>query len=649
MATYIPQVQDKVTQVRPPQTDWQFESQLFSTRQAKYDQGHDKLSKMYGQILNSGLTREGNIQAREEFFKLIDSDLKKVAGIDLSLDSNTAQAKQVFSQIYENDYLVKDMVWTKNFQSEMGRADSFKNCTDVEKCGGRYWDDGVKYMQYKREEFKNSTNDESMRADDVRYIPYNNLMEQAMKDMKEAGLNVTVEPDPQGGKYKVKMKNGDLLVDPLFELFNGLYAKNPEFQDMYKVMAYNERKDWTYNAVQSGEYKTLDEAALGFVEKQASAIEKDFERISHGIKYDTDALEAKYKAYEEDYANGVLLESQAADFKKTGELLQGAKTLEGYMDTLNNAKKNMHSQSSMANIGDYLDSVRANTLFKDEITTAAVTFSNKDKEITREESKFALAEQQHSFDVAMEGLEHQNALAMEEWKMNNNHNNYSSKGKDGSSPTAAEKMMLATSAVEKAGEYEDIPLLFTDRMADVPQYKEISTENGLQANMTEDEIQKWINKLDVTAGTELKAQAQEILNTLKTERSTANINMNVKGLQAIRAGNPAGNITFNWGVMAPEDLDAIRINNPDVWVDIPEKAAVGYMFSGKKSAGAISPGRMYKGAKTDRTYVRHGDGTWYILNKGGDPMDASNYKSDEKTQKDAWAFWNAGKLKSTKY
>ena len=65
MATYIQKVQDKVTQVRPPETNWQFEAQLLSTRQAKYDAGHDKLSKMYGQILNAGLTREGNIEARE--------------------------------------------------------------------------------------------------------------------------------------------------------------------------------------------------------------------------------------------------------------------------------------------------------------------------------------------------------------------------------------------------------------------------------------------------------------------------------------------------------------------------------------------------------------------------------------------------------
>ena len=96
---------------------------------------------MYGQILNAGLTRESDIEAREEFFKLIDSDLKKVAGIDLSLDSNVLQAQHVFSQIYENDFLVKDMVWTKNFQDEMKRADGFKNCVDPKECGGQYWDD----------------------------------------------------------------------------------------------------------------------------------------------------------------------------------------------------------------------------------------------------------------------------------------------------------------------------------------------------------------------------------------------------------------------------------------------------------------------------------------------------------------------------
>ena len=168
MATYIQNVQDKVTQVRPPQTNWQFEAQLLSTRQAKYDAGHNKLSKMYGQILNAGLTREGNVEAREEFFQLIDNDLRKVAGVDLSLDSNVTQARAVFNQIYDNDFLVKDMVWTKNFQGEMKRAEGFKNCVDPEECGGQYWEDGVKAMNYKREEFKNSTNNESMRAQNVR-------------------------------------------------------------------------------------------------------------------------------------------------------------------------------------------------------------------------------------------------------------------------------------------------------------------------------------------------------------------------------------------------------------------------------------------------------------------------------------------------
>ena len=100
MATYDNRVQDQIARIRPPQDNLQFEAQLLQTRQAKYDAGHKQLSDMYGKILNSGLTRDQNIQARDEFFKLIDSDLKKIAGMDLSKQSNVSKAQNVFSQIF---------------------------------------------------------------------------------------------------------------------------------------------------------------------------------------------------------------------------------------------------------------------------------------------------------------------------------------------------------------------------------------------------------------------------------------------------------------------------------------------------------------------------------------------------------------------
>lgn len=415
MATYIPQVQDKVTSVRPPQTDWQFEAQLLSTRQAKYDTSHDKLSKMYGEILNSGLTREGNIEAREEFFKLIDSDLRKVAGIDLSLDSNVSQAKQVFNQIYENDYLVKDMVWTKNFQNEMQRAEGFRSCTDSDECGGEYWDDGVKYMQYKREEFKNSTNDESMGIQNTRYIPYNNMMEASIKAANDAGLSIT--QDTVNGGYVVTEKNGEkVLGKPLTRLFSQLFKDNPGFQDQYNVKAYNERKDWTHNAVRSGEFENLEDAALGYVEARSDIIQNNFDKLSKGVKYDVDELQDRFDALTYDGNNTGLTSEELKEYERTGILLQQANEADKYLGYVRQAKKNLHSQSGMNAVGEYLDMASSAVLFNNDITENASILSNKDSEFKIEADKFALKEQDHKNNVKMAYINHDLAKKLETHK-----------------------------------------------------------------------------------------------------------------------------------------------------------------------------------------------------------------------------------------
>ncbi|HUV85130.1 MAG TPA: hypothetical protein VMV86_05425, partial [Methanosarcinales archaeon] len=206
MATYLQGVSDQIEKVRPPQPNLQFQSQMLTARQSKYDQGHKQLSDMYGKILNSGLTRESNVEARDEFFKLIDSDLRKVAGIDLSKQSNVTKAQNVFSQIYDNEYLVKDMVWTKNYQNQLQKAEEYKNCIDPEECGGAYWDGGMQYMQYKKQEFAETDNKDSLGFQDAEFVPYHNIMEKAMKAAKDSGLDVTY--DQIIGNYKVTTKNG---------------------------------------------------------------------------------------------------------------------------------------------------------------------------------------------------------------------------------------------------------------------------------------------------------------------------------------------------------------------------------------------------------------------------------------------------------
>lgn len=411
MATYLQGVTDAVTTLNPPDPNLQFNMQLLQMRQSKYDQAHAKLSKMYGTILNSGLTRDDNIAAREEFFKLVETDLQKIAGMDLSLDSNVSKAQNVFKQFYTNNHIVKDMVWTKNYQSQQKRADAFKNCVDHEKCGGQYWEEGEKYLAYKRQEFKNMSADESLSAEDVRYIPYNNMMDQALKDLKEMG-GFDMKFDEIKGDYKYTTKNGEVIEQPLLNLFNQLYEKNPEFHDMYKVMAYNKRQDWMYSKMQDGTYKNLNEAQVGYIKEYRDAFEKNFNERSKHISTEKERLGELVQGYEEDIQAGRLRADDPA-YLETKALYSNATALDSYNQLYRNAQKNMHSQQSLGNLSGYLDDIEAGNLFDSDIQKTVETLKWKGYEQTIELEEKAKMRIEHEYDVALENLKFEHDKELE--------------------------------------------------------------------------------------------------------------------------------------------------------------------------------------------------------------------------------------------
>ena len=402
MATYLPSVQDAVKSIRPPQSNLQFDAQLLTARQSAYDQNHSKLSKMYGTILNSTLSREDNIQARDEFFKLIDGDLKKIAGADLSKDSVKTQAGNVFQQIYTNDYLVKDMVWSKNYQAELQRAESFRDCIDPKECGGQYWDAGVKHMQYKREEFKNATRDESLGHSNVNYVPFNNMTEDAIAIMKELKSKFT--KDTTDGKYKVTTENGEIAIDPLTLLFGRLYASNPKYVEQFKVLAYNKRKDEIYSTYNSGEYASLEEASVGYIERRRDEVEKNFNDNLKAFEFERNKLSEYAEAFAEDVAKGNLKKGQP-DYIK-GEyataLLAQSNELDQFNKTVMNAQKNMHNQNNINRISDSFDQIEAHNILTDEIKATAYTMAMQNQSVTLTEDKYGLEDQRFKHAMALE-------------------------------------------------------------------------------------------------------------------------------------------------------------------------------------------------------------------------------------------------------
>ena len=95
MATYIQGVTDYIPQIQPFKPDLNFYQGVLETKQAQYQAGYDKISNMYGTLLNSELSRGDNIERRDEFFNKIQSNIQKISSLDLSRSENVNAASNI--------------------------------------------------------------------------------------------------------------------------------------------------------------------------------------------------------------------------------------------------------------------------------------------------------------------------------------------------------------------------------------------------------------------------------------------------------------------------------------------------------------------------------------------------------------------------
>jgi len=243
MATYLQGVTDYIPDYQPFQPDLNFYANVLQTKQTQYDSNWKSLNNVYADLHNADLTHDLNIKKKDNLLKQIDFNLKRVSGLDLSLQQNVDQATQVFRPFYEDKYLMKDMAYTKNYSSTLSRALNLKNAQD-EKMRGQYWDTGIKDMQYRREEFKNATLEETLNMGNTTYTPYVNAMEKYLKLAKDTGLSIDIKDVDESGLYFVREKNGKALMSPLQNLFMSAYANDPALQAVYSTQSYVKRKDY---------------------------------------------------------------------------------------------------------------------------------------------------------------------------------------------------------------------------------------------------------------------------------------------------------------------------------------------------------------------------------------------------------------------
>jgi len=245
MATYLQGVTDFIPDYQPFQPDLNFYGNLLQTKQTQYDTNWKQLNNLYGQLYGADLTHDMNIKKKDELLKQIDFNLKRVSGLDLSLEQNVNQAMQVFRPFYEDKYLMKDMAWTKNWKNTYESANALKNSQD-EKQRKQWWGTGIQGLELRRQMFKDATLDETLNMANARYTANVNDYQEYLDLAKKYNIGAVVQEPDKSGLYFVRKKNGELILPTLQQMFLAEYANRPDIQDKYREEAFVERMNYAY-------------------------------------------------------------------------------------------------------------------------------------------------------------------------------------------------------------------------------------------------------------------------------------------------------------------------------------------------------------------------------------------------------------------
>lgn len=450
MATFLDGVTDYVTQVNPTQSNLAFDQQMLQTKESAYLAGHKKINDLYGSILNSDMSRSENIAARDEFMKIINHDIKKMGGLDFSLDTNVQAAANVFQSIYTNKNIVKDMVWTKNYNNQIGKAESFKNCIDPDKCGGQFWQEGVDALNYRMQEFKSLNSSEALNYADVSYVPYNKVFDKALKYFKDSGLKMTTDNISPDGKYIITTTNGTQLINPLTALFTKTLADDPKFTEMYATKAYVERKNWMQSKMNTGEYSNENDAMIGYLNSQHKVYTDKIDRAASTLKIDKDIIDSKVMTLEKQIKDGKIKEGSQKynEYQQLLSLQQSSAEANDYLEYVNKVAANRNNNMSIIAAGNLLDQQAGASFMMDEIQSSAKILSMSDYSTKAEADPYKLNEIEFAQKLQLENIRAQNDKEIAQIKANASE----SKGKDKSDELNKQRETIESLITKADGE-----------------------------------------------------------------------------------------------------------------------------------------------------------------------------------------------------
>jgi hypothetical protein len=339
-----------------------------------------------------------------------------LAGVDLSMEDNQTAAFQVFKPLTTNKLFAKDVNFTKDLYSEYDRSEFFRDCINEKECGGKYWQGGVDYLQYKAKDFAEADEKTAMGMESPKYVPFVNVVSDAVDFADKSKLEMqTVTSD---GRYIYTTTNGQPMQAPLHSYFMAKYGNDQKAADMYNVSAYLQRKN--YGQSKAAEFGSTEAAEADYIQQVISAADKanrEYKKAAENTKEDINAK----KGIVEDY-----VKTRGVDPELDKDLIEYYRRLNDDESVAENADSfykeslDISSPTSMEGLSQTqlayrADAILARNLLDGDMASAASIYASMTQKQDVKADPIYLENLNFSHQVSLESFKQQNDWKKAAW------------------------------------------------------------------------------------------------------------------------------------------------------------------------------------------------------------------------------------------
>jgi hypothetical protein len=411
MATYIQGITDYIPKLQPFKPDLNFYAKALSVKQDRYDAALKKIGNIYGTLLYSPLTVEENIKRRDDYFKAIEQDLKKITSMDLSLPQNQGVAMSIFEPLITDKSIAHDMAFTKKSQEELQGGQNLKNCNNPDECGGEWWDVGDAYIYGKLQDYSKAPLEERLKMGAPEYHPKVNITQQAFEWITAQKLVVDqVTPE---GNYLVSRQDGQQMLIPLQQIIQSVFGDDQKVRGMYDAQAYVERKNGIaqYTEEFGGDELRAEQEYMKDIMRNTGEALLERQKMAEGkneyIKYKKGALEAKLKR--EGISKKYAVDSPIyQDYMNTLDSERYSQVTNDYYQKLAAEIRNIaNNPSDIVQMRNRIDKIVSAGRIEEKVKEVATLYADTHSAITKiEEDQFKLEYVKHIYKMEEDANNH---------------------------------------------------------------------------------------------------------------------------------------------------------------------------------------------------------------------------------------------------